>query len=98
MSTRPIFLNHIDTVFGRVLLESSQVTETQQRSLHALYAEFNWKLWGRPVGDIPRSAHLNPPAEIHLPLVWDAYLAQYRIFRKWIYGFLDTLQGRVRPR
>ena len=90
MLTRPMFLNHIDTVFGRVLLESSQVTETQQRSLHALYAEFNGKLWGRPVGDIPRAVHQNPPAEIYLPLAWDAYVAQYRIFRKWIYSFMDT--------
>ena len=90
MLTRPRFLIHIDTVFGRVLLETSRVTETQQRSLHALYAEFNGKLWGRPVGDIPRVVHHNPPAEIHLPLAWDAYLAQYRIFRKWIYSFLDT--------
>ena len=85
-----MFLNHIDTVFGTVLLESSQVTEKQQGSLRALYAEFNGKLWGRPVGDIPRSVHQNPPAEVHLPLVWDAYLAQYRVFRKWIYSFLDN--------
>ena len=90
MLTRPIFLNHIDTVFGTVLLESSQVTEKQQGSLRALYAEFNGKLWGRPVGDIPRSVHQNPPAEVHLPLAWHAYLAQYRVFRKWIYSFLDN--------
>ena len=87
---RPMFLNHIDAVFGTVLLESSQVTERQQGSLRALYAEFNGKLWGRPVGDIPRSVHQNPPAEVHIPLAWDAYLAQYRVFRKWIYGFLDN--------
>ena len=94
MLTRPMFLNHIDTVFGLVLLESSQVTETQQRSLHALYTEFDGKLWCRPVGDIPRAVHQNPPAEIHLPLVWDAYLAQYCILRKWIYSFLDnSIQG-----
>jgi len=55
-----------------------------------LYAEFNGKLWGRLVGDIHRAVHRNPPAEIYIPLAWDAYLPQYRIFRKWIYSITDT--------
>ena len=90
MQTRPKFLQHIDTVFGNVLLESSQVSEMQQSSLHALYAEYDGKLWCRPVGDIPCSVHRDPPPEMHLPLTWDAYLGQYCILRTWIYSFLDN--------
>jgi len=45
MLTRPMFLNHIDTVFGIVLLESSQVTEVQQTSLHLSVCNHSHSDW-----------------------------------------------------
>ena len=99
MQTRPTFLNHIDTVFGNVLLESSQVSAMQEESLRVLFAEFDGKLWRRPVGGIPRTVHRDPPPEVYSSLTWEAYLGQYRIFRKWVYNFLDNpIQGRILPR
>ena len=79
---------HMDCAFGTALLESPHVPSLEEeKSVSALYDEFNGKLWGLALGSIPSEVIKDPPEEVYCACTRASFLEQYRHFREWVYGF-----------